>query len=401
MNIPIFLQENNEIVLASQTLEDRLSNVFDQIELYKTENLILGAQADVTVNNYDCCSTYLDISDQIPHWVVMEKEERGGNALTIFDFIQKYYDWLYCDEECGGSDYLLENKLLDIIDIEKTKEKYHKRLYYSYFPEYESDEPLLNYDNAIVTNDSISSFVKNIKSKFYTKKGSIESLKIFFKSIFSLDPAYIVVQYPKKHILRLNAGAFYLDNFAFRGSTHDQNINLEEIENEIVGSYLNHNRFQDGEVFTDYTYILNAIDNSSYKDLYKRTLHPAGLNCIFEFDINLYEPPGTTYIEETAVCEENPLLMRYSPYALNETYVDESFALMLNGGITYYGLTYGVGCSLSDAIGFGSFPCHFFPNWSAGGESYTRFLDIPMSEMFRLCRINNNINPNISIPECA
>ena len=39
-----------------------------------------------------CCPTYLDISSQIPFWVVIEKEERGGDVLTIFDFIQKYHD---------------------------------------------------------------------------------------------------------------------------------------------------------------------------------------------------------------------------------------------------------------------------------------------------------------------
>ena len=393
--IPLISEEAS---LASQVLEDQLVSVFEAIQKSIVAAATTAASTS-SVNNYSCCGTYLDITTQIPYWVVIEKEEKGGEALTVFDFIQKYYDWLYCEEVCGGSDYLLENKLLDIIDIEKTKQSYRKRLYYSYFPEYRDGEEL-SIDGAVVTDDTIAKFVKGIKLKFYLKKGSLESLKYFFKSLFSLED--VLVRYPKKVILRLNAGAFFNSNFNFKGSTYDQTLELENIENEIVGSYLNHSIVQDGSLYTDYSYIVNAGSqgvNITYQDLFKRIIHPAGLNAFLELDINNYEPPGSTYVDEGNFCENGPLLINYYPYELNTEYVDEEFFLRISGGISYYGLTYTRGCTLTGPDT--NKPCHFFPTWANGLTSYTNFFDIPIREMFKLCRINTNINPNLLIPNCT
>lgn len=395
--IPLISEEAS---LASQVLEDQLVSVFEAIQKSIVAAATTAASTTASsVNNYSCCGTYLDISTQIPYWVVIEKEEKGGEALTVFDFIQKYYDWLYCEEVCGGSDYLLENKLLDIIDIEKTKQSYRKRLYYSYFPEYRDGEQL-SIDGAVVTDDTIAKFVKGIKLKFYVKKGSLESLKYFFKSLFSLED--VLVRYPKKLILRLNAGAFFNSNFNFKGSTYDQTLELENIENEIVGSYLNHNIIQDGSLYTDYSYIVNAGSSGrtiTYQDLFKRIIHPAGLNPFLELDIDNYEPPGSTYVDEGNFCENSPLLINYYPYQLNTQYIDEDFFLRISGGVSYYGLTYTRGCTLTGPTI--NKPCHFFPTWANGLTSYTKFFNIPIREMFKLCRINTNINPNLSIPNCT
>ena len=391
--IPLISEEAS---LASQVLENQLVSVFEAIQ---ASILTAASTTASSVDNYSCCGTYLDITTQIPYWVVIEKEEKGGEALTVFDFIQKYYDWLYCEEVCGGSDYLLENKLLDIIDIEKTKQSYRKRLYYSYFPEYRDGEQLSKGD-AVVTDDTIAKFVKGIKLKFYVKKGSLESLKYFFKSLFSLEN--VQVRYPKKLILRLNAGAFFNSNFNFRGSTYDQTLELENRENEIVGSYLNHNIIQDGSLYTDYSYIVNAGSqgiNITYQDLFKRIIHPAGLNAFLELDIDNYEPPGSTYVDEGNFCENNPLLINYYPYQLNTEYVDEDFFLRISGGVSYYGLTYTRGCTLTGPTI--NKPCHFFPTWANGLTSYTKFFNIPIRQMFILCRINTKINPNLLIPNCT
>lgn len=391
--IPLISEEAS---LASQVLENQLVSVFEAIEKSIVAAATTAASTTASsVNNYSCCGTYLDITTQIPYWVVIEKEEKGGEALTVFDFIQKYYDWLYCEEVCGGSDYLLENKLLDIIDIEKTKQSYRKRLYYSYFPEYRDGE-VLSIDSAVVTDDTIAKFVKGIKLKFYLKKGSLESLKYFFKSLFSLED--VLVRYPKKVILRLNSGAFFNSNFNFKGSTYDQTLETQNIDNEIVGSYLNHSIVQDGSLYTDYSYVVNAGSqgvNITYQDLFKRIIHPAGLNAFLELDINNYEPPGSTYVDASVFCENSPLLINYYPYQLYGEYVDEAFILRISSGVAYYGLTYTIGCSLVNK------PCHFFPTWANGLTSYTNFFDIPIREMFKLCRINTNINPNLLIPNCT
>lgn len=385
-----FLQGNEEAVLAAKNLQDQLTNIFVQFDA-----VVLQMQDNSTVYNYDCCERYLNINEQIPYWVLVEKADRGGTELTIFDFVQKYYDWLYCDNNCGGSDYLLENKLLDVIDVEKTAERFYRQLFYTYFPEYRSDEVLINADGLIVTNSTIGSFVKGIKTRFYVKKGSLESIKIFFNKIFNLTTPPII-RYPKKQILRLNAGAFYNPNFNFSSGTIQQVPEPTSIANEIIGSALNHNRLQDGEVFTDYSYIISTnLSSQSYRNLYKRTIHPAGLNCIFELDLTEYEPPGSTYVEDFTLCETTTI-SRYSPYRLNTTYVNATYALANINGTTFYGITYGNGCTLGGT--FGSTAAYFFPNWASTTNFYTKFLDIPMNEMFKLCRINTSTNPNLTIP---
>ena len=372
-------------ILQASAEPDPLTTIFNIIE-------------DST--NSGCCSTYLDISPQIPYWVVVEKEERGGDVLTIFDFIQKYYDWLYCEESCNGSGYLLENKLLDIIDVERTSGIFRKRLYATYFPEYRDDEILRDSSFNKVTDEAIGAFVKNIKIKFYNKKGSLESLKLFFKGIFSypsVNEPEVLIRYPKKRILRLNAGAFHNENFKFKGSTFSQTLELDNIENEIVGSYLNHNITQDGSLHTDYSYVVNSgLTSGSYIPLFKRLVHPAGLNGFFEINLDNYEPPGSTFIEEGEVCQLPTRLENYFPYELNTTYVDESYVLASSSGISYYGLTYTDGCSSGATM-----PSHFFPTWALGIESYINFFEIPIDRMFVLCRINTNINPNTTIPDCA
>lgn len=361
--------------------EQNLAEIFDIL----IPNASSANDEDGTISGTECCITNFDISKQIPLWVLVEKEERGGNELTVFDFVQKYYDWLYCDLECGaGSGYLLEDKFLSVIDVEKTKAKYLKRLYSTYFPEYDDKEQLKDKNGNNVTVVSLGSFVKYIKTRFYLKKGTAEALKIFFQKIFSVPSSELSLKYPKKQILRLNGGAFQDSRFQFNAVTSDRLLDPESVANEIIGSKLNYSRFQDGEVFTDYSYILTVgISQENYKGLYLRSNHPAGTNCIFELEINQFQPPGSTAIQ-TQLCEF-PRLQQYSPYVIGNTYAT--------------GLTYTEGCNLSGD--FGGVPSYFFPNWANEMTDYYSFFNIPIESMFRLCRINNGINPNSQIPtEC-
>ena len=85
---------------------------------------------------------------------------------------------------------------------------------------------------------------------------------------------------------------YFNSNFNFKGSTYDQTLEAQNRENEIVGSYLNHNIIQDGSLYTDYSYIVNAGGDGvgiTYHDLFKRIIHPAGLNAFLELDIDNYE----------------------------------------------------------------------------------------------------------------
>ena len=337
-----------------------------------------------------CCSTELDITKYIPYWVIQEKEDKGGDVLTIFDFIQKYYDWLYCSDSCGGSDYELESKLLNLIDIDKTKEKFFKKIFFSYFGDYDESEKVTNISGELITNATVAEFVKGIKIKFNTKKGSLGGLHLFFEKLFSVSANNIDIFYPKKELLRLNGGSFHDSRFSFDDGSHND-INSET-------SVLNHARIQDSDWFHDYSYVLRTgLSADNYTKFYIRTLHPLGIKCIFEQSLDTYLPPGSTFEGEVLVCE-SPILDNYSGYVLNETYTSGTPEYTHNiGGATYYGLTYSVGCSLGST--FGSTPSFLFPSW-ADYTSYSRFFDIPISKMFALCYINiATINPNEVIPE--
>ena len=325
-----------------------------------------------TASNGTCCeSGVLNIEKYIPYWIIKEKVDRGGDTLTIFDFIQKYYDWLYCSSDgCGGSGYILENKLMDIIDIDKTKELYYKKLFFSYFGDFDENEQVKDVNGFVIDNQIVASFIKNIKPKFNERKGSIESLNLFFNKLFSVELSDIKISYPKEQILRLNSGAFPTQYSGFTGQN---------------SGTLNKYRFQDGNFFQDYSYTIHTgitLANSGYGPLYVRALHPAGLRCMIEVNIDDYVIVSP--VQEESVTQ-TPLLKNYSPYIIIGTTYSE-----LSSGI--YGLTHTTGCTTTFFAG--PSPTFVFPSWSVGMSSYTTFGGIPINKMFRLNWDINITNPN-------
>ena len=325
-------------------------------------------------SNGTCCeSGVLNIEKYIPYWIVKEKVDRGGDTLTIFDFIQKYYDWLYCSSDgCGGSGYILENKLMDIIDIDKTKELYYKKLFFSYFGDFDENEQVKDANGLVIDNQTVASFIKNIKPKFNERKGSIESLNLFFNKLFSVELGDIKISYPKEQIFRLNSGAFPSQYSGFTGQN---------------SGTLNKYRFQDGNFFQDYSYTIHTgitLANSGYGPLYLRSLHPSGLRCMIEINIDDYVVTSPT--QEVDVTQ-TPFLKNYSPYIMGITYSE------LSSGI--YGLTHTTGCTTTFFAG--PSPTSVFPSWSLGMSSYTTFGEIPINKMFQLNYNINTTNPNSTL----
>lgn len=369
MNIVPFFQEDNAAQTSAKAAEDALVTFFTAL-----------ASTELTSLNGTCCeSGVLNIEKYIPYWIIKEKETKGGNALTIFDFIQKYYDWLYCSsDDCGGSGYILENKLLDIIDIDKTKELYYKKIFFSYFGDFDENEKIKDKNGLVIDNQTVASFVKNIKTKFNTRKGSEESLKLFFNKLFSVDLSDIEISYPKEQILRLNSGAFSSQYSGFTGGGES--------------GTLNRYRFQDGNIFQDYSYMLHTgidLAASGYQSLYLRSLHPAGLKSGIELRIEDYDVFGG---DDEQWVTQTPLLKEYSSYIIGQTYGNDATYEIIIGDQTYYGLTYTTGCT--STIFGGPASLRVFPSWSIGMTNYDKFLDIPISEMFTLEYNINTVNPN-------
>lgn len=334
------------------------------------------------------CANVKDITKQIPSWILEEKlniESQGTTVITIFDFLQKYYDWLYCDTE-DGSGYQLGLKLIDLIDIDKTKELFIPRLAEIYANGLTPSAFSIN--GGKIETDDARNFIHNIRKNFYHKKTTIEGLRYFFKVLFNISEEQVKVEYPKKYLLRLNGGRFYSSNFYFPGGTGSY-----EALQSLSGSCLNFSRIQDGNFYQDYSYLLKVgIKSSYYKDTYKQLAHPAGLKVIYEKTLEDYVGPEVDY-DASIVCERS-YLKYYSAYGFSYEYTN---VIGSCGGTTYYGLESCSGCCCCGNTGFTG-PSHAFPNWQTPTISGYNFKDMLIKDMFELCYDNTTkVNPNIGL----
>lgn len=171
------------------------------------------------------CGTNFDISRYIPLWVVYEKQQRISdgetNPISIFDFLQKYYDWLYCDLS-GGGQYNLSFNLLDLVDLEKTRTEYYSKFLNTYASGV--SESLLN----TITKTSFENFIKDIRKNLYLRKTNKEAVIYFFKTLFEIDENEIKLYFPKENMLRLNGGKFdsELFNFTYKKLSETKNLKL-------------------------------------------------------------------------------------------------------------------------------------------------------------------------------
>lgn len=359
----------------TSTVGYRLTSLYDEIE-------------DLNKLFFGDCQRIKDITEQIPLWVVFEKEalqDIGQSPVSIFDFLQKYYDWLYCDTE-EGAGYQLGTKLLDLIDIEKTRDSFVERFAQIYATGLEPSALVPN--GGRIELDSARRFVHNIRKNFYHKKTTLDGIRYFFRTLFNIPEENVKVEYPKKYLLRLNGGRFYNENFSFPGGTGSY-----EVLQTLSGSCLNFSRMQDSNFFQDYSYLLKVgIKSSYYRDTYKKVAHPAGLKVIYERTLEDYAGPNVDY-DSFDICQRT-YLKNYSPYGISFEYTS---VIGSCGGTTYYGLTYCVGCS---AVQYGptfNAPTHAFPNWAGTITGYN-FKNVTLRDFFDICyNFEETVNPNVGL----
>ena len=371
----------------SQNLASQLDAFFDLLE---GENILNNVN--------DSCPRIYDITKYIPLWVVHEKkrleDEQGQSVVTIFEFLQKYYDWLYCDTE-NGANYGLTQKLLDLIDIETTRKEFYGRFIDTYANGF--DKRLLRSDpDAIgrLEDEDLVKFIKNISKNLYHRKTTIDGIRYFFKSLFpTVDEADLYIYYPKVNLLRLNGGKFNTESFTFKGITGSY-----ESTNDLAGSYLNGSRLQDSNWFQDYSYLLKGA--SDYENVYTNMMHPAGLRVIFEKTIEEYPGPGAP--DENFLFCERPILGNYASYRLGVTY-NTQIGVGTYSGTTYalYGITYCQNCGVTAP--FDNYPAHVFPNWAENIIQF-RFNEINIFDFFNMCYTSGFTSPNAGLTcgiECA
>lgn len=340
------------------------------------------------------CNTKFDITSQIPHWVIFEKEEKqaeGYDGITIFDFVQKYYDWLYCDTE-SGANYELSKKFLDIIDVDKTRTKFLERLANTYAHGF--DVSSLEANGGLIPEEKLRLFINGIRRSFYHKKTTEDGIRYFFKVLFGVDEEDVSIQVPKKLILRLNGGRFANDNFIFPSGT-----GAYETIGTLSGSFLNYSRLQDSNWIQDWSYLLKTgVISNAYRTSYLNMAHPAGMKIVFEKTLDDYR--GPTYDETIPYVCEYPILKNYAPYGISFDYSGRTAGLYINPiwdpapqGITLVGLTYNTGCCGIVYTGGFSASTHLFPNWTEQPNVFN-FMNINISTMLEMCYDSNLGSPN-------
>jgi hypothetical protein len=385
MNIVLFtdaVKNNNHQI---NSLIDLISDSINT-EKINSENLN-NLDPRTNFNTQETCGSLFDISALIPKWVIYEKQQREGQgqpSLTIYDFVQKYYDWLYCDAE-QGSQYGISRNILDLIDVKKTKQSLIKNLYFSYG---DSFNKLFTSPNLNVGTVELQNFLNGIRNNFYHKKGTESGIRKIFTTLFVIDDSDIEVEILKEYVIRLNGGKFYNENFNFRTNVGDTGTYLEK--GDLSGSYLNFSRLQSGDFFHDYSYLIfcgeKYSNNKDLQDLYRESNHPIGTQLIFGIQLSDFSPE-TPSEDESVVCEY-PMLKNYAPYVLGATYP----ALGSINGVSFYGLSSCVGCCGASFSGFTG-PTHRFPNWS-GGIQENVFGNINIQDFILLCFDDGLTSPN-------
>lgn len=361
-----------------QTVANRLTTLADSID--EVSSLFFDKKS---------CPTFHDIEKQIPLWIIYEKKERlnsGQDGINIFDFIQKYYDWLYCDNE-NGAQYELSLLFTDIIDIHKTRTKFLERLSQIYSDGFDLDSLASN--GGYVTELRLRNFLNNIKRAFYHKKTTEDSIRYFFKTLFGIQNEDVSIEVPKKIILRLNGGKFHDENYFFSSIMSDY-----ERVGSLNSSALNISRLQDGNWIQDWSYLLKVgIQSSLYKKSYLNIAHPAGLKVVFEKTLADYQGPNVNQ-DDSTVCEY-PKLKNYAAYGISFNYSNITTRSGFTG-FTLYGLAANVGCC---GTSYGAFtgPSAVFPNWVSSSAGIYNFQGLKISSLFELCYDPDIGSPNSGV----
>jgi hypothetical protein len=347
------------------------------------------------------CPTNYDITSQIPLWIIQEKksrEEDGLSGVNVFDFLQKYYDWLYCDNE-SGAQYELSQDFLDLIDIDRTRSQFLERLADTYANGFVPEA--LESNGGAVSEENLRKFLNGIRRAIHQKKTTEDAIRYFFIKLFGVSEENIGIDVPKKNILRLNGGRFPDSVYSFPiGRTGDY-----DITNDLSGSHLNGSRMQDGNWIQDWSYLIKTgVDVNSYKQIYKDIMHPAGLKIVYEHLLSDYQ--GPLFDEDNPTVCELPILRNYSGYVIGNNYSSSTSNLYIADGwtaeaaaqgFTFIGLNYQAYC-VNGNTGF-SGPTHLFPNWNGQYTTNTMF-DINISTLIEMCYPAELGSPN-SGSECT
>jgi hypothetical protein len=374
---------------------------------------VLGQQVSEEVEKSTdslCTPNLHDIFSNFPRWI----RERNSET-NLPEFLQSYYDWLYCKGSSGAQYYVSSKDYFDLLNLETNS----KDIVRSYASSYAADFPVNKIgnsgpayqggENKGVSLDNIIDFLGGIRNNFYQTKGSEKSYKYFFKKLYGITLGENAIDYPKKRVLRLNGGRF--DGWS-RGVSAG-GTGTYESTSTLGGSYLNDAIIQDGYFYQDYSYILNSGEVSDYDTIVSEMIHPAGLKVFYEQSFADYIPIGGSgdYSEGLADGCEVPRLYNYFPYSMESTGDIEPCVGCSGSGlwtdfwVTKRGLTGLAGATYTQ-------PAFNHPGWALAGattgssgdiDTYgLSFSSVVIRDFVELCApVVGQTSPNDGITSCV
>lgn len=323
----------------------------------------------------------IQIESQVPYWMIKNSDGYGNPSMMI-PFLQIYYDWL---TETFGYDSVNIFDMRQLFDISETPSFLLPSFVKTYAPDISG---IFNLQESLKPKDSsIRNTITNIKTEIYEYKSNELAFYRLMSSLFNINPDTISITYPKTKIMRLNGGLLPWMSFGsnpeganFIGSTGS----YSNERYSLIGSYLNSSVLQDGNLWQEYSYVINSeIDDSNpyYAQIVKQTLHPAGLAGFFEQKISFEEQSGNTGGE--IFDYEVPIIAYYYPYTLGST----------------ASLPKCSGCTGSLHVAGWTFPTFVYPTWDIeiGMDNPPVFGMINVYDFFTLQSTNGNQSPNDAI----
>lgn len=321
--------------------------------------------ADSAISNERFIFNPVRVDSQVPIWL-----KKNNSLLPVF--LQSYYDWLASVYGYTGVGVMELSKLADISESPEITIPHFVEMY---APDIKGIYDLP--EDLQPSNDNIRKTIINIRQEIYQRKSNEDAFKSLMVSLFGISSDTIKISYPKRKLMRLNAGRLdWMSNSDYYGTTG-------EYSNErytMVGSHLNQGVFQDGGMWQDFSYVLTSeIDDSNpyYEAVVKETLHPAGLLGLYEkverFSEGGFEPgPIVTY--------ENPKISNYYPYTLGSTGT-------LNRCSGCVGSLFRTGWT---------FPTFVYPSWDdlIGNGPSADFGSIIIRDFFELNSADGSASPN-------
>ena len=282
------------------------------------------------------CQYPLSVKELFPYWMRIQSE----NDSVLISLTEAYYQWLACNSTDINDISLF--KLVDLFNLDNTPTDLLDNLANTYVNSL-PPEQIPNISSA-----NLKTLIENVKTNLYDKKGTAGSIKYLINTLFGIETTEISISYPKKYILTLNGGNYdwMRDNL---GPTGQYSANTNSFRPQLTGSRLNFSVMRDGDLWQEYSYVVNAsgITTSQYENIIKSIAQPLGtkyfLNVKPEIFNNEYNSLSFITIYEI------PKIENYTGYTLGST--------------TTIGYTFGCASGLTA-------PTYTFPSWDTEISAY-------------------------------